>query len=377
MPAPPTAKNAVYSSVEIRELVGEDALTAGTAQDLLGWTEPEEGKKFGKDKIDLRDRLGTTVCTSNTQKYQRVYYKSDYTTLMWAILRGEWQHNYAPIRVSKNGWVLDGKHRLAALVLAVQEWRRNPERYPFWEEEPTVDVLVIVGMEEDIHLINTIDTGKPRTLADCFYASGQFEDCSKSDISQLCRHLDHAVRLLWDRAGAKENAYDPQYTWTEAYRFVEDHPHILHCVKAIHGEDAGSDCRIRRHLPIGYAAGLMYLQSVSSSDPSAYHDAESPREDLLDLGQADKAEEFWTLLAGGAKELAAVGRETKKLNEDGNHHKDERVAILVKAWTAFSAGSKVDANTLKLDFKVGEDGQRYLTEDPILPGIDVGTSRSS
>jgi hypothetical protein len=62
---------------------------------------------------------------------------------------GRWESNTGEsIKISKNGLLLDGQHRLAAIIKSGVE----------------VDMLVIEELENEI--INVIDTGKPRSVND-------------------------------------------------------------------------------------------------------------------------------------------------------------------------------------------------------------------
>lgn len=80
-------------------------------------------------------------------KRQVVYYADQ-------MIRGQWQLNGEPIILSDGNVLLDGQHRLAAIV----------------KSQTTQDVLVVKGV--DGNTFSTIDTGKVRTKSDVFALEG-------------------------------------------------------------------------------------------------------------------------------------------------------------------------------------------------------------
>lgn len=64
-----------------------------------------------------------------------------------AIKHGHWKLNGEPIIVANNGTMIDGQHRLYAVV----------------EADKPIDALVTFGVDYDV--VNTINCGRPRTMA--------------------------------------------------------------------------------------------------------------------------------------------------------------------------------------------------------------------
>ncbi len=89
-----------------------------------------------------------------------------------AMRLGHWEFNGDPIRISDTGDLLDGQHRLSALI-------QVDTAYPF---------AVIRGLKSGV--FHTLDTGQPRTAADVFSING--EDESSSLVSGL-RFMDLAT----------------------------------------------------------------------------------------------------------------------------------------------------------------------------------------
>jgi hypothetical protein len=77
------------------------------------------------------------------------------TGLARAMKEGDWKINGDTIRMSKSGTIIDGQHRLHAVVrsqITIQSW-------------------IIVGLDNDV--FDTIDIGKKRTVADTLSCRGE------------------------------------------------------------------------------------------------------------------------------------------------------------------------------------------------------------
>ena len=77
-------------------------------------------------------------------------YKQDMLDKCWADSRnGEGMTaNGEPFIVSRTGITLSFQHRGWGYYDAVLEWRKNPERFPKWAEEPTIEALIVTGVSE-------------------------------------------------------------------------------------------------------------------------------------------------------------------------------------------------------------------------------------
>lgn len=88
--------------------------------------------------------------------------------LAQSITRGEWQFDGNPIRLTSDGRLIDGQHRLAAIMQAGE----------------SVPALILRGLEPESQLV--IDSGRPRSFSDYLRMRG---------ITQVHR-VSAAVRLL-------------------------------------------------------------------------------------------------------------------------------------------------------------------------------------
>lgn len=359
----------IYDEIYTTICEKENSLTAEDAKTLLGWCSPKEGEKYGPGDIHLRDRSGTPVHCTNITQYQRRYYMGSCKDLMFEILSGHWEMNGDTITIGSQGWVLDGKHRLTSLVLASQEWERNPERYPFWTSAPTIDVIIVFGIPESAKVVNTIGTGKSRTIADSIFASGLFNTEHRKDMGKLSKLLEHAVRLLWDRTGAREDAYNPRISHSEALDFVERHPTLLTCVRTVFQED-GDESRLAKYFPLGYLSGLMYMMATEGSDTKEYRESTDRLETMLgeELPSYELADKFIAALGSKDKALSGLFTCIEKWTEEGVNRQDMKLAAIAKAWNLFKEDKPVTKLTVKL---VEKEGVSVLVDQGV-GGIDNG-----
>lgn len=361
-------RKVTYEKVTAKLCIADKSLTADQAKEMLGWEEETEKVKFGEEYL-LKDMRGKKVrCHYNVTN--RPIYKTVLETLKQEILRQRWQFNGESIIIGRTALDLNGQHRLIALVLAVQEWEDNKEKWENWKSEPAIEVLVVFGVDESDKVVNTMDTCKPRSLADVIYRSAYFAHMPKRERIKVSRMADYAVRILWYRVGAGLNAFAPRRTHAESLAFIESHPKLLQCVSHIYEEDA--DGGISKYLSPGYASGMLYLMGSSTTDPEDYRQANTPREALLDWAMWERASEFWVLLAGGAKELEAVQLSLASILDDEGGSVAERCALTAKAWARFAEGKSVAPKHLQLEYNIDDDGIRTLAECPVVGGIDYG-----
>jgi len=73
---------------------------------------------------------------------------------VWQMKEGQWKENGEAIIIDKNGYVKDGQHRLISCIKA---------NFSFW-------VVIVSGVNSDV--MDTIDTGVNRTLADVLMLNG-------------------------------------------------------------------------------------------------------------------------------------------------------------------------------------------------------------
>lgn len=340
-----------------------ELLTQEDAIVLLGCAYPtEEQGRF--DKYHYIDILGRTVFCGNWD-LQRPYMKPLSMAIMYDILNGFFEDNLETIIVGRTGLVLDGKHRLIALIDAVNEYRRNPEQYPFWDNDPAIPSLVALGASEEAKVVNTIGTGKSRSLSDSLYASGVFDSTlTAKQLRQVSKTTEFCIRFLWQRTGAMNDAYSPRIRHAEAFDFLSRHNNIHHCVKTIIEENKGKLRRIEKFISLGTASGLLYLMATKEKGTKEYREMAIPDEGVLDFDNIEKAETYWLNLADSAKETKEVANAIAAMFAVGNSSAEERIAILVKGWNAYAEKGHVLKSDLKLKVDIDDENRRHLSESP-------------
>lgn len=365
-------RDVVYPEPDVKLCAGKQAITHAQAKQLLGWQEETENVKFGNSYL-LQDSYDRKIrCTNNITN--RPLYANVVNSLRQEVLRRRWQLNGEPIIIGRTGLVLNGQHTLIALVLASQEWEKHPGKWKdYWQQEPMIDKLLVLGINEADEVVNTMDTCKPRTLMDVIYRSTYFADLKDRDRRVVSGMCDYAVRLMWHRTAASKDAFAPRRTHSESLDFIERHPRLLDAVKHIHEENT-DERKINRYVTPGAAAGLLYLQACCETNPKAYRSADHPNEEHLDLGKWDTACNFWVELASGSERFKPVRHALAQLLDDygGRVPFRDRVALLVKAWDCYASDVSITAQRLELEYDVSEDGIRVLLETPTVGGIDVG-----
>ena len=357
-----STRTVVYKEIVAKVCRGETAITAEQARELLGWTEVQGDGLF-------KDRNGKSVrCLNNVTN--RPLYRAVVETLKQEHLRRRWQFNGEPLIIGRTALVLNGQHSLISLVLAVQEWLADQGRWPGWETEPTMDKLIIYGVSEDDDTVNTMDTCKPRTLADVIYRSEFFTAAKEGDRKKAARMLDYAIRLLWHRTGAGIDAFAPRRTHAESLHFFNQHPRLLEAIRHVYEED--DEGQLRKYLGPGYLAALLYLMGAAKTDPAAYHSSDTPDESLLDFGLWSKACDFVVLLAGGGEQVQPLVDALTRMINDGGGSIHQRCALLAKAWQCYAEDGPVTTKGLTLSYVTDEHGMKKLGECPTVGGIDLG-----
>jgi len=351
-------------------------LDAETAKEILGWMEEGKGGsnvRYGGDYLfsckNGDDSSVKVRCKYNVMN--RPLSLGNVLALKQEILRGRWRYNGEPVIIGKMGHVLNGQHQLIALVLADKDYAKDPGLYPALHGPPTIDKLVAVGVDEDDAVVNTMDTCKPRTLADVIYRSPYFADLPPGERKQAARATDYAIRLLWVRTAENLDGFSPRRTHSESVNFLERHQRILGAIDHVSTED--SEGKLCRFLGRGYCAALLYLFATSKTDQTAYLNSERHDESIIDFSQWGVACDWFVMLAGDDGSMAPIRKCLAAMIEDGDNSLDGKMALLIKAWNLTTQGKKLTEANLTLHYQEDEDGFAYLDEHPVVGGIDIGS----
>lgn len=152
------------------------------------------------------------------------------------IIKGNWQVNGQTIIISENEQVLDGQHRLLAII----------------ESGRQIQSLVVYGVNEKA--FKTIDTGAVRTGADALVlefpeaAIGTMRAASTAVV--WCKRLESGKLTDFRRIGN-----------TETIEYVRQHPSLIQCIERV-----ASYPHDNRPLSIGCGGALFEIFSRRSSD---------------------------------------------------------------------------------------------------------------
>lgn len=373
------SREIIYPKKTVNDCSGENALTVDQAKVLLGWQEEGEGESFGNDFF-IKDREGKKIrCLNNVSN--RPFVKGNCETMVQEILNKRWRDNGDAISIGKTGVIISGQHRLVALALAEQD-RTGGDRFHWsdivgWEGPVTIECTIIRGIEETDDVINTVDTGRPRSLSDVLYRSGYFEKLKGPDRKALSDISAYTVQVLWDRTGMKDDPYAPFQTHSEAVDFIQRHLRLIKAAQHIWEENGGQERLIAGPFKsLGLAAALMYLMGQCESDPEKHEDKDGVKsEKKLDWSQWDKATDFWVELNSAKLKVVRDALIDLQAGSEGcmGATKEERSAIAILAWDLFRKGKKVTPKDLALRYKTTSEGiLTGLLEPPTLGGIDLG-----
>lgn len=217
------------------------------------------------------------------------------------MTEGEWDESASdPIRIAENGRLIDGQHRLSALIRA----------------DKTFDFLVIRNMPERV--FDVLDTGKNRSAGDVLAIVG-IENYSK--IAALARRIlsfrgDVSISEIFEQQGIKRHASS---TNKKVLDFVQTND-LSEYIKF-------ADARIRQSklLTHGEWAFLYYLFSKKDETLAS--------EFLCKISSGANID------AGSPEHLLRLKLEQNMMNQmrlPGKH----KLALFVKAWNAIRKNTR-------------------------------------
>lgn len=250
-------------------------------------------------------RVNRPLSTSNLKKIQ-----GDMTN-------GRWHEDGDPIRFNREGALIDGQHRMWAIM----------------ETKLTFKFLVIRGVAPEA--MSTMDTGKSRSLGDII----ALYDPLAKDLNSLAGATSAIYR--WEagvRGPGLRNVYIPN---DEALRFYEAHKmelgHATHLGRKLSRSVPGSTTQ-------GFALAAWLFERIDVED----------------------AEFFWERMADGSnlgedspiRALRELLLREARLNRNGRPRMrvDLSLAFVIKAWNAYREGKPVKVLTYRSG---GANPERY------------------
>ncbi len=284
--------------------------TEAEAKKRIGWRlatekDKENGRKSYKFIDEHGNRAEFVMDKNKTNRPFGLRLSEEYAD---RIFDQEWagmKHNVSAtgngesMAWDRKGNVVSAAHRSVALILANIRRRRliNLGRKDLLDEKGINGEFVlpqqIIVEGVDPNAADTTDVGKKRDLSDILFRRHEFADKPESVQAELSKALSVAVRLVWLRTNGYQVGGGPKLPNPEAIRFLESNPLLHEAVLKVYDLNEKGKKWISKHVSLGYAAGLLYLQAYCESNTEKYHAGE------LDMARRPhgwkRAEEFWTI----------------------------------------------------------------------------------
>lgn len=234
------------------------------------------------------------------------------------IRNGEWRFNGEAIKFGKDGRLLDGQHRLLAVIAA----------------DKPLTTLVIRGLEDETQ--QTMDSGKTRTLGDVLTLRGEK---NSTQLASLARAVYLADQLGMEAAA--QNDLKP--TRGEIISFIDQTPQLADVLAASRAFRSQSGDMLTSSM-----SGDMLTSSMFASLWWTFAHIDT-----------DAADRFFMSLASGANLQAddpiLILRNTlmAQPHKAGRSTRDNRVriaALTIKAWNKWRKGKPLR----QLKFSAGE-----------------------
>jgi hypothetical protein len=238
------------------------------------------------------------------------------------MLKGNWRTTGDAVKFSKSGVLLDGQHRLAAIVQAATTGAL--EQGARIEPNPDLQLPLVVVRNLDDNAQEAMDIGAARSLKDILELNRQERNAN---------HLASALRIIyaWTSGARKTIAKRAQVTNATLLDFFDADPDSFRqLVSTVSSEYQKGD-----HLlpPSVLALAHWLFEDVAPEDADAFF---GRLQDGQDLHKGDAIYELRDAL--------------KRVRQDRGHRAIAYVlAITIKAWNAYRLGEKVNV----LSFKMG------------------------
>lgn len=207
---------------------------------------------------------------------------------------GAWQLNGEAIKVATDGQILDGQHRLMAIV----------------EAGTPVETLIITGLPNEAQ--ETMDQGRSRSFGDVLKLRGEAYYAALASATRIL--------AIYERDGIPILSFGrPSPTVQQMSRTLDRNPHLRESVKLIYSD-------LRKWLPTAAMVTLHYLfASVSQEDADDFFAKLATGENL------DASSPIYVL----RERLMREHYEALRLNPR------VKVAFIIKAWNAYRRGETI------------------------------------
>ena len=223
-----------------------------------------------------------------------------------ALLNGEWEFNGDAIRIDSNGRLIDGQHRLNAVI----------------QTGIPIDTLLIEGLAPSSQI--TMDTGKKRTTRDYLTMRGE------KNVVILAALIPRA--LVRDKHGVESGLSGARYPQSiaEELAYLEQRPHLRDVAK--------ETARLKSlDMPLSPSLVAYFIDTFRAIEPE---DADFFMQRLAD-----------SVGLNLGSPILALRTALRKNNEAKHNKANDRfvAALVIKAWNKFRMGEEAHF----LTFRVG------------------------
>lgn len=218
------------------------------------------------------------------------------------IKAGKWIFDGNPIRFDNNGNILDGQHRLWAIVMAEKE----------------VESLVVRGLEEGA--VHTIDTGKSRNNADVLHFAGYKSTSALAALARLAIGYRRNKGDMWKWAQDNSHA---RLSTQEILDEVEKNQVLVTILQ--HAQKLSFTKKLLGPATTAFAYYVLQKNCEDSYAGEYFFDA---FERGINLREDDAILLLRNVLA--IREDVLVARK-----QGGNKATAYKLALLIKAWNAY------------------------------------------
>jgi len=184
------------------------------------------------DPAGAEELLGHNINNRGVKRRVVMTYADD-------MSKGRWQLAGAPIVLAEDGTLLDGQHRLLAVI----------------ESGRTIEFLLVHGVKRDVQPV--IDTGAKRTFGDVLTMRGETHAMSLAAITKIV--------AMWDPdEGLPSSNATPSNT--ALIEFLAAHPELRDIARRM----ASLKEQIRGIRPAAFGAFLWLIDQIDSEDAEAF-----------------------------------------------------------------------------------------------------------
>ncbi len=230
---------------------------------------------------------------------------------------GTWLLDGAPIRIAKDGTLLDGQHRLTAVVVS----------------ETTQKFVIVEGLEPETQ--GVMDTGRKRSLGDMLVMRGETNAMHLAALATVYYRWKHGVRgsrLFTTGSFTAANAATMSPSIPTLLDFIDENPDLRELIKP-----ANAVARVTSALPRVAALMWKVLHDIDEEDAQHFFAR------LLDGARMEPNDPILVL----RNKLIEFGMDAQSRGHRVSA--EYGLALIIKAWNAYRDGREVT----RLYFKPG------------------------